>query len=169
MRKFIFLLVALIGGPAMIVSGFRDYQNSKKLAATGKVTSAVVVDAIETVSRKYRTHRYYLVVKYQPEGAQAYTKKLSVSHDVFDQGIAARSVQVHYLPSDPNVAQLGEICFAGQQVDVLGRPRCSMNRERDAAADRVVDRRRVERGGQGDDLGEQIHGAMIATRQAGRR
>ena len=92
----------------MIVSGFRDYQNSKKLAANGKVTSAVVVDAVETVSRKYRTHRYYLVVKYQPEGAQAYTKKLSVSHDVFDQGIAARSVQVHYLPSDPNVAQLGE-------------------------------------------------------------
>jgi hypothetical protein len=108
MRTILFLLAALIGGPVLIVSGVREYQNSKKLAANGKTTNAAVVDAIETVTRKYRGHRYYLVVKYQPEGAQAYTKKLAVSHEAYDQGLAARTVQIHYLPSDPNIAQLGE-------------------------------------------------------------
>jgi hypothetical protein len=108
MRKILFLLAALIGGPIMIVSGVHEYQNSKKLAASGKTTNASVVDAIETVSRKYRVHHYYLVVKYQPEGALAYTKKLGVSQEVYNQGLAARTVQLHYLPSDPNIAQLGE-------------------------------------------------------------
>src|SRR3954452_517968 len=122
MRKILFLLFALIGGPIMFISGFHEYQNSKKLAASGKITSGSVVDAFYTVSRKYRTHHYYLMVKYQPEAGPAYTKKLTVSQEAYDAGIAARAVQVHYLPSDPNVAQIGdkvEIKTSGMTMGAL--------------------------------------------------
>ena len=37
-----------------------------------------------------------------------------------------------------------------------------MNGERHAATDRIVDRSRIERSREGDDLGEQIHGVILA-------
>jgi len=101
------LLCTLIGGPILIISGIRDYQNSKKLMAEGKAIDAAVVDAQETVSRKSRTHHYYLVVNFRPENGQAVTKRHSVKKEVYDQGIATRSVAVHYLPSDPRILQIG--------------------------------------------------------------
>lgn len=108
MKKILFLLAALIGGPALMISGYSDYQSSKKLAATGKTTTGFVVDGRETVRRKSRTHTYYLTVKYVPEGAQAVTKELSVPRALYDQGGATRSVKVNYLPSNPQVAQFGD-------------------------------------------------------------
>ncbi len=108
MKRILFLLFALIGGPILIVSGIRDYQNSKKLMAQGKAINAKVIDAIETVSRRSRTHHYYLVVSFQPEGGGLVQKKASVSKSLFDQGIATQSAPVTYLPSDAKIFQIGE-------------------------------------------------------------
>jgi len=107
MKRIFFLLFALIGGPVMIVSGVRDYQNSKKLVAEGKAITGTVVDAIETVSRRSRIHHYYLVVRFQPETGEAVQKKSSVSKDLFTQGLATQTAPVTYLPSNPKVFQVG--------------------------------------------------------------
>jgi hypothetical protein len=108
MKRILFLLFALIGGPVLVVCGIRDYQNSKKLMAQGKPISGKVVDAIETVSRRSRIHHYYLVVRFQPEGGELVQKKASVSKSLFDAGIATQSAPVTYLPSDPKIFQVGD-------------------------------------------------------------
>ena len=108
MKRILFLLFALIGGPVLVVSGIRDYQNSKRLMAEGKSINGKVVDAIETVSRRSRTHHYYLVVSFQPEGGEVVQKKVSVSKSLFDQGIATQRAAVTYLPSDAKIFQIGD-------------------------------------------------------------
>ena len=92
----------------MIISGISDYQNSKKLIAQGKQMTAEVVNSFETVSRRSRTHNYYLVVRFQPDGAEAVTRKKSVSKDAFDAGTQSQTTPVVYLPSDPKIFQVGE-------------------------------------------------------------
>jgi len=120
MRRIIFLLFALIGGPVLIVSGIQDYRNSKKLIAEGKGITGTVVDAIETVSRRSSTHHYYLVVRFQPEIGQPVQKKSPVSKEMYDQGIATRSVPITYLPSNPKILQVGERAHADTTGITIG-------------------------------------------------
>ena len=108
MKKILLLLAALIGGPALMISGYNDYQNSKKLLAGGKTTMGSVVDGREMVRRKSGAHTYYLTVKYVPEGAEPLMKELSVPRELYDQAGATRSIKVNYLPANPQVAQFGE-------------------------------------------------------------
>jgi len=108
MRKYLLLLFALIGGPALVVTGFRDYQNSKKLQAGGKEAKGAVVEYKETVSGKSRTHHYYLTVAYSVGNGSGLIRKTTVNRETFEPAVATGTVKVHYLPSDPTVLQAGE-------------------------------------------------------------
>ena len=108
MKRILFLLFAIIGGPFMIVSGVKDLQNSKKLVAQGKPAVGQVVDASYTVSRRARIRTYYLTVRFQPENGAAVTKKSSVPKALYDQGLSTQTAPVVYLPSDPKIVQIGE-------------------------------------------------------------
>jgi len=107
MKKVLFLLAALIGGPVLIVAGIGEYKDSKQLQADGKVVTAQVVDAKETRSRKGR-HKYYITIEYQPEQGAAQRATSRVSSSDFSQAVTAKSVPVVYLPARPEVFQLGE-------------------------------------------------------------
>jgi len=108
MRKYLLLLFALIAGPTLVVSGFHEYQNSKKLQAQGKATAGKVIDYKETVTGKSRTHHYYLTVDYSPENASPLRTRTSVNQETFERAISTGEVKVHYLPSDPAIIQAGE-------------------------------------------------------------
>ena len=107
MKRMLFLLAALIGGPVLIIAGIGEYRDSKQLQADGKVVTAQVVDAKETRSRKGR-HKYYITIEYQPEQGAVQRATSRVSSDDFSQAVTARSVPVVYLPARPEVFQLGE-------------------------------------------------------------
>src|SRR5436305_692326 len=108
MRKYLLLLFALIAGPTLVVSGFHEYQNSKKLQAEGKETAGKVVDYQETVTGKSRTHHYHLTLNYTPNDSFALTLTTSVNRQTFESAVAAGAVKVHYLPSEPTIIQAGE-------------------------------------------------------------
>jgi uncharacterized protein DUF3592 len=107
MKRLLILLAMLIGGPVLIVLGIGEYKNSKQLQADGKVVTAQVVDAKETVGRKGR-HKYWLTIQFQPEQGDAQTATSRVSSDRFAQAVNAKSVPIVYLPANPQVFQFGE-------------------------------------------------------------
>lgn len=107
MKRLLIFLAALIGGPVLIVCGIGEYKDSKQLQAQGKVVTAEVVDAEETVSRKGR-HKYWLTIKYQPEQGEAQTATSQVSSSRFSRAVADKAVALVYLPSKPQVFQFGE-------------------------------------------------------------
>jgi hypothetical protein len=108
MKRILFLLLAIIGGPFMIVSGIKDLQNSKKLVAQGKPAIGQVVDASYRVSRRARIRTYYLTVKFQPENGPEITKKSSVPKALYDQGLSTQTAPLVYLPSNPSIVQIGD-------------------------------------------------------------
>lgn len=107
MKRMLILLVALIGGPVMIIAGFGEYKNSKQLQAQGKVITAQVVNAEETVTRKGR-HKFWLTIQFKPEQGEALTETCQVSSDRFNQAVAAKTIGLIYLPSKPRVFQFGD-------------------------------------------------------------
>ena len=107
MRGILFICLALIGGPILIVTGIGEYRNSKKLMADGQATTGSVLKWDETRSRKGR-HNYYLTVSFKLADGQEMTKRASVGSEVFAKAVAEQTVRVHYLPSDPAIFQLGE-------------------------------------------------------------
>lgn len=107
MKRVLFLLAALIGGPVLIIAGIGEYKDSKQLQADGKVVTAQVVDAKETRGRKGRV-KYYITIEYQPEQGAAQTATSRVSSSDFNHAVTAKSVPVIYLPSKPQVFQFGE-------------------------------------------------------------
>src|SRR5688572_30609687 len=119
MRKLLFLLAALIGGPVLIVGGIGEYKNSKQLQANGKVVTADVVDAKETVSRKGR-HKYYLTIEYKPEQGAVQRATTRVTSSEFSHGVTAKSVPVIYLPSKPQVFQLGDKATTDSTSIIIG-------------------------------------------------
>jgi hypothetical protein len=107
MKRILFLLAALIGGPVLIICGIGEYKDSKQLQAHGKVVTAQVVDAKETVGRKGR-HKYWLTIEYQPEQGAVQQVTSQVSSSRFSRAIAEKTVAIVYLPANPQVFQFGE-------------------------------------------------------------
>lgn len=107
MKLYIAFIIALVGGPIFLCIGWKDYKDSKRLMAEGKATTGLVVDGVEKVSRKGR-HSYSLTVQYQPENGRARTAIRSVNKEVYQNAGETRVVKLHYLPSDPEIFQVGE-------------------------------------------------------------
>ena len=91
--------------------GVRDLIHSRQLIARGKSTMGRVVDGEDQVSGRLRTHTYYLTVNFKPEEGVPVTKKVAVSHTVYDHTEIGGPVKVWYLAEDPT------ICAAGDKVE----------------------------------------------------
>ena len=95
------------------IIGYREWQNSRKLAAAGESTvGRVVHQYYETSSsgrrssRRFYNRTYYVVVAFQTANKQPRVEEARVSQDVYDLSKAGE-VQVHYLPGKPQVVQAG--------------------------------------------------------------
>ena len=107
MKRILILLAVLIAGPVLIVSGIGEYKDSKQLQANGKVVTAQVVDAKETVGRKGR-RKYWLTIEYHPEQGAAQKATSQVSSSLFSRGVTDGSLTIVYLPANPQVFQFGQ-------------------------------------------------------------
>jgi hypothetical protein len=105
-KKLLVVAGALFLGVSLVVFGFKDYRTGKKLQSQGKQTVGVVTDADSYRGRKGR-RSYYLTVLYKTEAKATFEQRKSVSRSIFDDASKAGSVQVTYLPSDPNVCAFG--------------------------------------------------------------
>ena len=66
--------------------------------------------------------RYYLTVEFETEGRQSITRELKVSRSTHTDGMAAKSIKVHFLPNDLSVIQGGssvEIPWASMPLGLL--------------------------------------------------
>ena len=109
-------ILVIIGGFVLAivfaVVGVRDFIHSKQLIARGKSTTGRVVDGEDQVSSRLRTHTYYLTVNFKPDEGAPVTKKLTVSHEVYDHTEIGGPVKVWYLSENPTV------CAAGDKVEL---------------------------------------------------
>ena len=103
-----FWIVGGVGvvGAFLVVTGWFEFRNSKKLAAEGKaVTAEVVSKDIERGRRGSKT--YYLEVQFPTESGAA-AQRVKVSSSQFEAANPGGTVPAHYLPSDPSVCQIGD-------------------------------------------------------------
>jgi hypothetical protein len=98
---------AILVGVVLLVMGFKEFRQSKKLQAEGKQVSGVVTETDVQRGRKGR-RSYYLTVEFKTEAGDAYEARKSVSRSLFDEASEARTVPVVYLPSDPQVLTFGK-------------------------------------------------------------
>src|SRR5262245_36864046 len=92
-------------GTILLIAGWIDYRNSKKLAAEGKAVTAEVTGKEIQRGRKGR-RSYYLEVQFPTEsGASA--QRVQVSSSQYDAATQGGTVPVHYLPNNPKVCQVG--------------------------------------------------------------
>ena len=107
LKKFAVAGGAILVGVVLLVVGFKDFRQSKKLQAEGQQVSGVVTDTDIRRGRKGR-RSYYLTVNFKTEAGQTYEARKSVSRSLFEEAAEARTVPVTYLPSDPTVVTFGK-------------------------------------------------------------
>jgi hypothetical protein len=125
LKKFAVAGATALVGVVLLVTGFNEFRQSKKLQAEGKQVSGVVTDT--DVQRGRRGRRsYYLRVNYKTEAGETFEARKSVSRSLFDEASEARTVPVVYLPADPAVVTFGKAdtefggLIAGAVALVLG-------------------------------------------------
>ena len=97
--------VAFVIGAVMLVTGWLDYRNSKRLASEGKaVAAAVLAKDIERGRRGRKS--YYLEVQFKTESGTA-AQRVRVTSSQFDAARPGGTVPAHYLPSNPKLCQVG--------------------------------------------------------------
>ncbi len=105
--KFLSILLCWSLGISFLTAGIKEYRNSKRLAAEGKLTTGAVVDR-DIVSRRRAPDRYYLVVKFQTEMKQECSERVRVSSSQYWQASIGETVKVRYLPADPAICAVSE-------------------------------------------------------------
>ena len=110
-KAVLFGLAAILLGGVLLFNGVREYRQSRRLQTEGQSVTATVVDE-RTVHRTKGRSRYYLTVEFETEDRQAITRELKVSRSTHTDGVADRSIKVHFLPNDLSVIQ------GGPSVDV---------------------------------------------------
>ena len=120
LKKFAVAGGAVLVGVVLLVTGFNEFRQSKRLQAEGQQVSGVVTDT--DVQRGRRGRRsYYLTVTFKTEAGETYEARKSVSRSLFDEASEAKTVSVVYLPSDPTVVTFGkaETEFGGMVAGVV--------------------------------------------------
>jgi hypothetical protein len=107
LKKFAVAGGSILLGVVLLVMGFKEFRQSKKLQAEGQQVSGVVTDTDIQRGRKGR-RSYYLTVNFKTEAGDTYEARKSVSRSLFDEASEARTVPVVYLPSDPKVVTFGK-------------------------------------------------------------
>lgn len=105
-KKLMVVAGSALLGLFLLVVGFKEYRTSKKLQSQGQQTVGVVTDSDTQRGRKGR-RSHYLTVLYKTEAKATFEQRQKVSRAVFDDAAKAGSVQVTYLPSNPNVCAFG--------------------------------------------------------------
>jgi hypothetical protein len=77
-KSLILIAIAAVLGPWLLYSGIKDRQNSQRLAAEGKATTARVLDRM-LKSGSRGGDRYYLNVRFQTEAGQTVEKRVRVN------------------------------------------------------------------------------------------
>src|SRR4051812_17904614 len=107
-RLLIFTVVAFVGGPWMIWSGFRDFQNKDRLSSEGVTATAQVLD--KSISRRSRgADRCFVSVQYRTGAGQELRQNVQVIQSEYDRTTPGATVTVRYLGSDPNISAIGEV------------------------------------------------------------
>jgi hypothetical protein len=106
-KEIFFFVVLLVVGIFMIVTGTRDYKNSKRIIAEGKDAVGKVTNSEEHRGRRGR-RSYYITAVFQTEAKQSVEQELKVDRAVYTKATESGTVPVHYLPSDPNICAFGE-------------------------------------------------------------
>jgi len=119
LKKFAVAGGTALVGVVLLVTGFNEFRQSKKLQAEGQQVSGVVTDT--DVQRRRRGRSYYLRVNFKTEEGETYEARKSVSRSLFDEASEAGTVPVVYLPSDPTVVTFGkaDTKFGGMIVGVV--------------------------------------------------
>ncbi|HZO84460.1 MAG TPA: DUF3592 domain-containing protein [Verrucomicrobiae bacterium] len=102
---FCFIFIATATGLAW--AGYIEWRNSRKLVAEGRSTVGHVTDTQSISGGRRGRDTYYLVVAFETEKGAARTSTIKVSWDVYYSAAIGGTVQLHYLPSDPDVVQVG--------------------------------------------------------------
>jgi hypothetical protein len=97
----------LIFGGILVVVGWMEYRNSRKLAAEGKAVTAEVTGKDIERGRRGRKS-YYLEVQFKTEAGATEEQRVKVGSSQYNAAKAGGRVPVHYLPSKPGVCQVGE-------------------------------------------------------------
>ena len=106
MKKVLSFLFLIIIGGGLTYTGYNEWQDSKKLAAKGKSTIGKVTHHYTHKARK-GSRKYNLVVAFETENQEARKKTIRVDSSVYYSASSRGTVQVHYLPNDPDVVQAG--------------------------------------------------------------
>src|SRR6266496_2003852 len=107
-KKVLAVSAGIVVGIMAVVYGGVELIHSRQLAARGKTTTGQVLETEDRVRGKFRTHTYYVRVRFQSEGGASIQKKVSVDEDVFLTAQGSPSVKVYYLAEDPAVCAVGE-------------------------------------------------------------
>ena len=108
-RKIFAIIGLLVMSVVFIVVGSKELVHSKQLAARGKSTTGEILAAEDEVSGRFRSHTYYLQVRFQPGTGGAVNERVKVNKDVFEAGQPGRSVKVYYLSENPAICQAGDV------------------------------------------------------------
>jgi len=120
LKKFAVAGATALVGVVLLVTGFNEFRQSKKLQAEGTQVSGIVTET--DVQRGRRGRRsYYLTVDFKTEAGESYKARKNVSRTLFDEASEAKTVSVVYLPADPKVVAFGKADteFAGMIVGVV--------------------------------------------------
>ena len=87
LKKFAVAGGSILLGVVLLVMGFNEFRQSKKLQAEGQQVSGVVTDT--DVQRRRRGRSYYLRVNFKTEAGETYEARKSVSRSLFDEASEA--------------------------------------------------------------------------------
>jgi hypothetical protein len=103
-KKGFLIMLVLVGGAYLFVTGIREFRGSRRLAAEGKSTTATVVN--DRLGYRHKSVSYYLTVEFQTEAQLGIHQELEVDYDTYSAGRKGW-ITVHYLPGDPAICQAG--------------------------------------------------------------
>lgn len=105
-KALLFALAGLVAGGLVFHSGLRKFQETRALKREGATVEAKVIEERTRYRSKGRT-RYYLTVEFQAANRQTVQRETEVDYDTHSQGAAQKLVNVHYLPSNPEIVRAG--------------------------------------------------------------
>lgn len=107
-KRVLVIVLTLTVALSLLTSGVKEYSNSKQLAARGKTTSGEVLGGDRIVNGRLSPSNCHLQIKFATEDHAWHQDRLKVSQDVYDETQIGDSIEVHYLPENPSVCQVGK-------------------------------------------------------------
>ena len=106
-KRILAIALGLIFGTAFLILGTKEFLRSKQLAAHGTATRGEVSMVEDRSAFGPRSRVHYLRVKFQADGV-SHEERVSVSTAMYSSAERGDVVQVHYLPENPSICQIGD-------------------------------------------------------------